>query len=441
MTVAGDFSITYHKHFKVLKNLRVTPAKTYVLRMCGSDVPTKYPNGTAIESDAKHFSVPVKGVGVGGSIPMAFLEQLDLLDKIKVADPQYVHSPCIRNAEKAGTILGQGSGSSHAAGWADKTKSNDAVDLVVTDAWSTGACSCDKDVVFDPSSDDTPLGRAEWIKYISTFFNEENRANVAFAREKAAYDATKRIAKDAADVHASLQKPKKKCAWVNEYYDSNWNSFWKLDIAPYKLAYCADAGMEAVTDKDSNGVAKNYVKSGNDLKNALADVDVVIDETYDSDPATNLDTQEKVLKNLGITLKQGAVLLRLDRELSDNSATSTKFYENNAGDSGINWAWTESGVLRPAHVLQGLVHAVWPDSVKEIPAACVDYFRDVTAGEKSVVKDHTHCDKWDKANADAQCVTNIISDDEMALIRDSPAAKPSFIVAILVALVVALIGA
>ena len=253
--------------------------KTYVLRMCGSDVPTKYPNGTAIESDAKHFSVPVKGVGVGGSIPMAFLEQLDLLDKIKVADPQYVHSPCVRNAEKAGTILGQGSGSSHAAGWADKTKSNDAVDLVVTDAWSTGACGCDKDAVFDPSSDDTPLGRAEWIKCISTFFNEENRANVAFAREKAAYDATKRIAKDAADVHAALQKPKKKCAWVNEAYDSNWNSFWKLDTTSYKLAYCADAGMEAVTDKDSNGVAKNYVKSSTDLKNALADVDVIIDQT------------------------------------------------------------------------------------------------------------------------------------------------------------------
>ena len=426
----------------------MTPAKTYVLRMCGSDVPTKYPNGTAIESDAKHFSVPVKGAAIGWSTPYAAFELLGLEDKVKVVDPQYVHSPCLRQKEKAGEILGQGSGSSypagssHAAGWADKTKSNDAVDLVVTDAWSTGACGCDKDVVFDPSSDDTPLGRAEWIKYISTFFNEENRANVAFAREKAAYDATKRIAKDAADVHAALQKPKKKCAWVNEAYDSNWNSFWKLDTTSYKLAYCADAGMEAVTDKDSNGVAKNYVKSSTDLKNALADVDVIIDQTYDSDPATNLDTQEKVLKNLGITLKQGAVLLRLDRELSDNSATSTKFYENNAGDSGINWAWTESGVLRPAHVLQGLVHAVWPDSVKEIPAACVDYFRDVTAGEKSVVKDHTHCDKWDKANADAQCVTNIISDDEMALIRASPAAgRPSFVVALVGALVVALVGA
>ena len=88
------------------------------------------------------------------------------------------------------------------------------------------------------------------------------------------------------------------------------------------------------------------------------------------------------------------------------------------------------------------MHAVWPDSVKEIPAACVDYFRDITAEEKPVVKDHTHCDKWDKANADAQCVTNILSDDEYAAIRASPAAgKPSFIVALVVALVVALIGA
>ena len=85
----------------------------------------------------------------------------------------------------------------------------------------------------------------------------------------------------------------------------------KIDSDAYKLKYCTDAGMEAVTDKDSNGVAKNYVKSSTDLKNALADVDVIIDQTYDSDPATNLDTQEKVLKNLGITLKQGAVLLRL----------------------------------------------------------------------------------------------------------------------------------
>ena len=78
-------------------------------------------------------------------------------------------------------------------------------------------------------------------------------------------------------------------------------------------------------------------------------------------------------------LKAGALLLRLDRELSDNGATSTKFYET-IRCSGHNYAWLESGVFRPAHALQGLVHAVWPNSVKAIPDACVDYFRDMHRG-------------------------------------------------------------
>ena len=32
--------------------------------------------------------------------------------------------------------------------------------------------------------------------------------------------------------------------------------------------------------------------------------------------------------------------------------------------------WLESAVFRPAHVLQGLVHEVWPVYVKASPAAC-----------------------------------------------------------------------
>ena len=171
--------------------------------------------------------------------------------------------------------------------------------------------------------------------------------------------------------------------------------------------------------------------SGTDLNTALADVDVIIDETYAGDPATTFPDKASVLSNLGITLKEGAVLLREDKEVHDTG-------------SSHNYAWAESAIARPAHVLQGLVHAVWPNSVKEIPTACVDYFRDITAaGGAEAVKivDHNHCTKWDNANAESQCITNILSDDEMAAFRMSPAAKPSFIAAIVVALVVAFIGA
>ena len=424
VTVAGDFSITYHKYFKVVKNLQTDPVKTYILRICGSDAPTQYPDGTAIEAGAKHFSVPVKGVGIGGSTPSAFLEPLDLLDEVKLADVTYAHSPCLHAAQVAGDITQE------SANFASKAASETSVELVLTDKWNTGTCNCDKDVVFDASGDDTPLGRAEWIKFLATFFNEEDRANLVFSREKSAYDATKALATAAAALY-ELTKAKKKCAWigsVSQMVSPYARTHWKLDNTAYKLKYCTDAGMEPVTDLDGSGEPKNYDVSGTDLNTALADVDVIIDETYAGDPATTFPDKASVLSNLGITLKEGAVLLREDKEVHDTG-------------SSHNYAWTENAIARPAHVLQGLVHAVWPNSVKAIPDSCIDYFRDMTAGEAVREIDHTHCTTWDNANAESQCITNILSDGEMAALRDSPAAKPSFIVAILVALVVAFIGA
>jgi len=426
VTVASDFSVSYHKHFKVVKNLKMSPPAVYILRICGSDAPTKYSDGTYIESDAKHFSVPVKGFALGWSTPVPFFEQLDLMDKVKLANPQYMHSPCMHDAIKAGTIkseVGADAFSSAAPAQTD-------VELVLSSSpyvnWQnvtkrSGGCYCDKDVFFDGPADDTPLGRAEWIKFIATFFNEEDRANLIFSREKAAYDATKALAASAAALY-ELTNSKKKCAWVNDYLG------YKVDMHPYKNTYCIDAGMEPFSISLPSGTTSKTYATTAELATALADVDVIIDETYAGDPATDFPDKASVLSNLGITLKEGAVLLRLDRELYDTG-------------SAKNWAWTEGGVMRPAHVLQGLVHAVWPNSVKEIPDSCVDYFRDMTAGETVKVVDHTHCAKWDNANAESQCITNIISDDDMSAIRDSPAAKPSFIVAILVALVVAFIGA
>ena len=426
VTFASAFSITYHKYFKVVKNIK--DSKTYILRICGSDAPTKYPDGTAIEADAKHFSVPVKGAALGWSTPVAYFEQLDLLDKVKLVDASYAHSPCLHSAKVAGDITQEGS-----ANWESKTASETSVELVVASG-SSYDCNCDKDVEFTSPSDVTPLGRAEWIKYLATFFNEEDRANLVFSREKAAYDATKKIATDAAALH----EVKKKCAWIatGAYGDAPPypSTHWKLDKTPYKLKYCTDAGMEPVTDLDGSGVPKLYAVGSTDLNTALADIDVIIDQSNDADdPATNLNTKAKVFTALDLSsIKDGAVFLRVDRELYDK------------GSNKYNHAWVESAIIRPAHVLQGLVHAVWPNSVKEIPTACVDYFRDITAaGGAEAVKivDHTHCTKWDNANAESQCITNIISDDDMSAFRMSPAAKPSFIAAIVVALVVAFIGA
>mmetsp|Transcript_9941 Transcript_9941/g.27685 ORF Transcript_9941/g.27685 Transcript_9941/m.27685 type:complete len:424 (+) Transcript_9941:277-1548(+) len=423
----------------------MSPPAVYILRICGSDAPTKYSDGTYIESDAKHFSVPVKGFALGWSTPVPFFEQLDLMDKVKLANPQYMHSPCMHDAIKAGTIkseVGADAFSSAAPAQTD-------VELVLSSSpyvnWQnvtkrSGGCYCDKDVFFDGPADDTPLGRAEWIKFIATFFNEEDRANLIFSREKAAYDATKALAASAAAAHGST---KKKCAWIKPAGGSGSFSM-TLKADAYKVAYCEDAGMTAVVPAD--GTNSQAFTDAAAWKTFAADIDVFIDESGEHYGPDSYDTKAEVFAFMGpgwgeSDLKAGALLLRIDRELSDNSATSTKFYETNEGTSGYNYAWLESAVFRPAHALQGLVHEVWPDYVKAIPDTCVDYFRDIIAEEAHVIKDHTHCTKWDNANAESKCVTNILSDDEYAAIRSSPAAKPAFIVAILVALVVAFIGA
>jgi hypothetical protein len=265
--------------------------------------------------------VPVKGVALGWSTPVPFFEQLDLMDKVKLADAGYTHSPCMHDAMKAGTIKdGSSSFASMAAAQTD-------VELVISGGptWYTGGCSCDKDVLFDGPSDDTPLGRAEWIKFIATFFNEEDRANLVFSREKSAYDATKALATAAAALYERT-KAKKKCAWVNGL---------KVDMHPYKNTYCTDASMEPFSVTPDSGTTSKTYGSKADLATALADVDVIIDETYGSgDPATQFPDKASVLTHLGITLKEGAVLLRLDRELYDTGSSK-------------NWAWTEGGVMRP----------------------------------------------------------------------------------------------
>ena len=50
----------------------------------------------------------------------------------------------------------------------------------------TGKSNTTKDIVLQASSDPGALKRAEWIKFISVFFNEEDKANLYFERESEA---------------------------------------------------------------------------------------------------------------------------------------------------------------------------------------------------------------------------------------------------------------
>ena len=76
MTVASDFSVHYDTYFKVVRTycgahaLGTCVPRTYVLTLCGATAPTTYTNGTAFPEDAKHFTIPVTGIGLPGSTPV-----------------------------------------------------------------------------------------------------------------------------------------------------------------------------------------------------------------------------------------------------------------------------------------------------------------------------------------------------------------------------------
>eukprot|EP00227_Mantoniella_beaufortii_P014533 CAMPEP_0197575794 /NCGR_PEP_ID=MMETSP1326-20131121/1061_1 /TAXON_ID=1155430 /ORGANISM="Genus nov. species nov., Strain RCC2288" /LENGTH=516 /DNA_ID=CAMNT_0043138617 /DNA_START=46 /DNA_END=1596 /DNA_ORIENTATION=- len=422
VTVAGDFAVTYHPSFKVVQTIcgphhpSACTGKTYILSICGAAKPTTYPNGTNISASAVHFAVPLTGVAIGTSAPVTFIEMLGLLDSVKVLDPTTVHSPCLQKLEEEALITGQASGSwphDHATNWTKLLKDHPTVTGVFTDSWSTGASKTPKDIVFDASSDPGAMARAEWIKFMSVFFNAEDKANLYFERELAAYKATAAATATVSAANAA----KKTCAWVS----LSWDNKYIVGFTKYKTDLCSDAGMTPVTNATllaANTYSQAYASAA-EFHALLKTVDVIIDESYHA--AVKDANLTLVMAKLGFNandtaaavLKPGALLLRTDLMISD---TVTKFYANgsgNVGEASNAMDWYESAIARPALVLIDLAATVWPADVTAPAAGCSQYFRDVLKGEMPIINGKEACAAWTSAANEAKCINNPIKTSDV----------------------------
>ena len=418
VVLAEDFSVHYDTYFKVVKTLcgRHAPygcsPTTYVLRMCGASTPTAFSNGTALPSDAKHFSVPLTNVAIGQSTPVTYFEMLGLRDAIKVIDPQHVHSPCLQKLEEEGSIDAVFDDYDGVNDWGPAIANMPSIDAVFTDSWGSASTGTDKDIVFDASSDPGALARAEWIKFVALFFNEEERANLYFDREKAAFESTSALAAAAAGSTV------KKCAWVSK----GWSGY-VLDFTTYKTEFCRGAGMTPVTDAAlvSAGTYSKPFADKAAFVAALADYDVVIDETYIASPDNANANKTVVLEALDVAesdFKTGAILLRVDRHLGD--VVSTTDHAKHTMD------WYESALPRPALVLLDLAHMVWPDAFPAPEAGCARYFRGIFSDTitKPIVNGKAQCDVWSAAESEAKCLTNAVLDTDSGLSVNTPPPSP-----------------
>jgi iron complex transport system substrate-binding protein len=201
-----------------------------------------------------------------------------------------------------------------------------------------------KPVITSESGENHPLGRAEWIKYYSLFFNKEKEANEIFGRIRADYYAIR---------EKVLNVDRRPTIFSGMEYQGTW-------YAPGGASYTAqlfrDAGGEYVLSDDTG--------SGDDP----IDFEVVYERAHNAEFYINtgmIGGAEELLAGDSRYAKFSAV---------KNGAVYHFDARSNPYGSLDYW---QSGVVRPDIILADLVKILHPDLV---PDHELYYYRHVGAG-------------------------------------------------------------
>ncbi|CAL4937336.1 unnamed protein product [Urochloa decumbens] len=321
---ARMFQIYYGQSFKVIKNSG--DGKSYLLMQNTSKMAskTKYCTGRI-----KSFVIPLANFSVDttAASPVSFFELLGVLENLKGITSNQVASQCV--------LQSYTSGNTQLVNRTDAQAVSQFSAQFISNVDEDKGCNF---AAYVPLEEDTALQRAEWIKYLGTFTNSEDRAN-------AVYDAIKRnylcLSKAAANLSTRF---KPIVAWI-EYTQGMW-VFVKEN---YALQYVTDAGAEIV---DATITNKRFNSSDpEDMDNfhaILCTVDVVIDQTYSLEPAEyKLST---FLENINVSQ---------DSCFSFVSNRSIWRFDKRIGASGT-LDWYDGAISQPQLVLGDLIEVFFP---------------------------------------------------------------------------------
>jgi iron complex transport system substrate-binding protein len=186
---ASGVKIEYFKNYKLVTVTNPwRDAKEqfkYVLVQCGTPAPDV--------KDALVIEVPAKTVVAMSTTQLPHLDKLNLLDRLVGLDSFiYASNPAVRQLIKDGKLTEIGGGGDVNVEKAIALKP----DLIMT--YGVGDPKYDahpklleagrKTVLNSEYMEGSPLGRAEWIKFTSAFFNREGQATASYAATKKAYE-------------------------------------------------------------------------------------------------------------------------------------------------------------------------------------------------------------------------------------------------------------
>lgn len=190
VTYSSGFSIDYFDNYKVVTVHSPYPGAeevaTYVLVQCGTAVPDGFEEAVVIET-------PIDSFAAMSTTYLPHLPTLNAIDKLIGLDSlAFASTAEVRERIDAGAITEIGFGA--------EVNIEQVLDLnpdlVMT--YSSGSADFDAQpkleeagitvVVNSDYLDQTPLGQAEWAKFLATFFNQEAAANDWFAEVTSEYN-------------------------------------------------------------------------------------------------------------------------------------------------------------------------------------------------------------------------------------------------------------
>lgn len=330
LSAASGLTIDYFKNYKVITVLNpwrdATEQFKYILVQCGTPTPPNVGNAQVIE-------VPIKTIVTMSTTQLPHLAELGLLDSLVGHDSfKYVNTPAVVERIKAGKLREIGSGAQVNVEQLLDLKP----DLVMTygvgnpenDAHPKLLEASLKVAINAEYMEDSPLSRAEWIKFTAAFFNREADATAIYERIATRYNAM------AAKAQGVTNKP---TIFVGAPFQGTW---YMPGGNSYVARLLADAGAAYLwADDDSTGSQQ-------------LSFEVVFEKAQNADFWLNTSSWQR--------LTDGA---NADERFTRFAAFQNgKVFNNNArlNENGGNDYW-ETGVTNPDLVLADLIKIFHPE--------------------------------------------------------------------------------
>ncbi|GAB5371675.1 hypothetical protein AAMO2058_001600200, partial [Amorphochlora amoebiformis] len=355
MPVTNDHSefwnVTYHGTFKEAWNVQTK--QQYILY---NNV-TLAPPSSAYPS-ARFFQIPLQSVAVAETVAATFMEMLGLREVIRFMGLTYVTSGCLRVLGAQGAIEPFEGDPRFGANSTKRNIQIASVDAVIASEFDSQGTTDSKFITYSATADPGTLHRAEWIEFLSLFFDKELEASLSFNGTVERYNCH-RAGAQSEDRFLSGNKT---VAWLA--YSSFSKSF-RVDTTAYKRQFTEDAGGIFFTPSQSS------YSSASALAAVLGDVDVVIDQSYYYD--LNTANLASFCSAFGLS--------------PCNTSSPFKFLQtmnvwrfdkltNGLVNAGLDWF--ESSIPEPDVVLEDLSSILYPNLQ---PLHQRTWFRNIAVGE------------------------------------------------------------